>query len=215
MVQLNYIIYLIIITLGFLCGIIFKWRITRIRPVIFLLGITLVSETVSKFLAITIKNNNYVYHFFHPIQLFVWGFFFYINTQNIIFKRSVIILTTIFIVCSILNSLYLQGLTVFPGNFIKFQTLLLLLWSSNLFIEYLDKPAGQNIFSDPVFLIAIAVIWFNLVSFSFFDFFSIFLIKKIPTDSIRAVHYFSNFLYYTLIAIAMLIKNKQILREQY
>ena len=215
MVKLNYIIYLLIITVGFICGIIFKWNTKSVRPVIFLLGITLVSESISKFLAITIHNNNYVYHFFHPIQLFVWGFFFYLNTKNILFKRSLLMLTTIFIAGSFLNSIYLQALTVFPGNFIKFQTLILLLWSGNLFIEYLDRPAGQNIFTDPIFLTTIAVIWFNLVSFSFFDFFNIFLIKKIPTDSIRAVHYFSNYLYYSLIVVAMLVKNKQILREQY
>lgn len=215
MVQLNYIIYLLIITVGFICGIIFKWSTKSMRPVIILLGITLVSESISKFLAITIHNNNYVYHFFHPIQLFVWGFFFYMNTKNIIFKTSLLILTAIFIIGSFLNSLYLQELTVFPGNFIKFQTLILLLWSGNLFIEYLDKPTAQNIFTDPVFLTTIAVIWFNLVSFSFFDFFNIFLIKKIPTDSIRAVHYFSNYLYYSLIAVAMIVKSKQILREQH
>ncbi len=208
MFQWNYLIYLGIIALGFVAGVSRNFKKPTIAPIVLLLAITLLSETLSKLLAVTIHNNSYGYHFFHPIQLMLWGVFFYRNSSNPRWKTIIVRLSFLFIICSMLSSFLWQKIQVFPGDIIKFETLLLLLWAFHLFLEFLDKPTGENIFINPVFILTIAVIWFNLISFLFFDFFNFFLTSKIPTSSLRAVHYFSNYVYYLLLFIAMLLKDK-------
>ena len=145
----------------------------------------------------------------------LWGVFFYRNSNNYLFRNTIIFLSGLFICCSILSSFLWQKIHVFPGDIIKFETLILLSWSFFLFVEFLDKPGDENIFINPAFILTVAVIWFNLISFLFFDLFNFFLINKIPTDSIRAVHYFSNYVYYLLLVIAMLLKDKNQLSERY
>lgn len=129
-------------------------------------------------------------------------------------KKTIISLMLISLVYSIVNTLAWQDIMTFPGNYIKFECLLLLFWSFNLFIEFLDRPTKENVFNNSVYIICIAVIWFNLISYLFFELFNSYVERKIPTDSIRMVHYVSNYIYYGLLLFAMLIKNTPDLYEQ-
>lgn len=207
MFKLHYLVYLLIITIGFGAGV-YNMRDVRVRPVTVLLGLTVCSETLSNILAHLIRNNVCVYHFFNPIQAAVWGWFFYINSETRL-KRTIIPLLTMLLLYAVFNTLFLQNLTHFPGNFIKFEGLFLLFGAFNLFIEFLDRPADENIFNNKVFIISICVIWFNLTSYLFFELFNFFVDHKIPTDSIRAVNYFASYTYYSLLAVAMFLKDKK------
>jgi hypothetical protein len=81
----------------------------------------------------------------------------------------------------------------------------LLCWAFALFLEFMERPGDENIFSNSVFIICIAVIWFNLVSFLFFGLFNNYIARNQPDFSLRGVHYFSNYTYYSLLLFAMLL----------
>lgn len=201
-------IYLFIILSGFLIGSIRVRKNASSIPIVILLGLTLVSEVASRVAAYEFHNNSFVYHFFNPIQAVVWGWFFYINLKTEKVKVLVIPLLAILILFSAFNSWLWQPLHTNPWNFVKFESLYLLFFSTNIFIELLDRPAHENVFRDSVFIICVGIIWFVLTSFQFFNFFNFYVQKKIPKESIRAISYFSNYVYYTLLLIAMFLNSK-------
>jgi len=201
----HYVIYLCLIGAGFLAGLARYNQKKAVQPVIILLGLTFFSEFLSKVLACEIKNNSIVYHFYHPIQAALWGVFFYINMRSIL-RRTVIPLSILLLASSILNTIFLQNTDIFPGNFVKLECIVLLFWSFCLFFEFIDKPISDSIFNDSRFIICIAVIWFNLVSYLFFVLFNYYVTQPKPVFSIRGIHYFSNYTYYSLLLLAMFLK---------
>ncbi len=201
----HYLIYLGLILVGFLVGIVFHRSNKDIFPVIVLLGVTFSSEILSKYLAYTIQNNSPVYHVYHPLQILLWGVFFYRNSKHnwrVYIRASSVGLVTF----SIINALFWQSFTTFPSNVIKFECILLLAWSFLLFFEFLDAPNNLNIFRNSSFLICIAVIWFNLVSYLFFGLFNYYISKPKPEFSIRTIHLFSNYTYYSILLVSMCIR---------
>jgi len=202
MLQSHQFIYLFIITVALIVSIPTWRKNAKHRPVVILLALTLCSETISRVLAFKVHNNNYVYHFFNPIQAIVWGWFFYINLEGRV-KKTVVPLLVLLILFGVFNTIYLQGLTVFPANFLRFETVLLLFWSFALFTAFLDRPSREHIFSSSLFVACVAVMWFNLTSFLFFQLFNFYIAQHIPTDAIRNINYFSNYTYYSLLLVAM------------
>jgi hypothetical protein len=212
MILLKFVVYLSIIATGSLIGIVNYKNNIRMRPVVFLLILTFISELMSFIFASTIRNNNVVYHFFNPIQAIVWGYFFYNNVSGSI--RSTIPVTLVFLVVfAAINTSCLQGFNVFPGYFVLVENVVLLFWSASLFLNFLDRPAIENIFYNPIFITCIAVIWFSLISYIFFGLFNFFVVSKKSTHAIRSILQFANYIYYTLLLIGMLLKEKSAKHE--
>jgi len=213
MFSLDYWFYLLIIAISLIVGLVRCRNNKKVWAIIFLLALTLCSEIVSVMLAYIIKNNCCVYHFFNPLQAIVWGCFFYVNIDGPA-KKTVMPLLLLLLLYSILNTMLWQDMMTFPGNFIKFECLVLLFWSFSLFIEFLDRPSKEEVFGDSVYVICIAVIWFNLISYVFFELFNSYIEQNIATDSLRTIHHLSNYIYYSLLLIAMLLGNKPTVYEQ-
>jgi hypothetical protein len=196
------IILLLIILAGFINGLFHHRFNTVTRPIIILLGVTFVIELSGYFFAKYLRNNSPVYHLFNPIQAGLQGWFFYIASDRKMVKKVVLSSSIGLILFSLVYSL-VYGIMRFPGFFLIPETLVLITWGSLLFIQMLDMPAGQNIFKNPVFIIATAVIWFNLFSFIFFLLYNYLVKNNLSTDSLRMIHFFSNYIYYILLFIAI------------
>jgi hypothetical protein len=200
----HYTIYICIIGAGFIVGL-YRFRRKRtVLPVVWLLGITCCSEVLSKILALTVHNNIAVYQVYHPIQFTLWAVFFHRNLQSK-WKKTILPVWTILFLFAILNSLWIQGLHTFPGNFTKLEGVIILFWSFCLFFDFLDLPAKENVFRKSNFIICIAVMWFNLVSYLFFGLFNYYIANQELVRSIWKVHLFSNYTYYTLLLTAMFL----------
>lgn len=201
----EYIIYLFIIAVGFFTGLFNFNKFNSIKPIIILLGITLVSECLSRVLAYEIKNSNPPYHFLSPLQSLLWGAFFKKefetkNKKNIFFYLCVLIAAL-----SLLNTLFFQNIFIFPDNILKIQSFGFITIGFILFIEKLEESSEKNIFRDPGFLIAVSLIWFNLISFIFFNFHNYLLKKLLLGNSLRVINYISNYGYYLLLALAIIL----------
>ena len=182
-------------------------KLGSLKPVVILLLITLVSETASRPLAHYIKNSNLVYHFLDPLQTILWGCFFYCTIKVSKKKTTVICLTASLTIYSILDSIFVQGFSNFPDTFLSIQSIILICFGSFLFFEKLDTSTNNNIFIDSEFLIALAVIWFYLISFLFFYFHRFSLSKTLSKTTLRTVNYTSNYVYYLLILFAVILKS--------
>ncbi|WP_118973831.1 hypothetical protein [Taibaiella koreensis] len=205
MFPLHYVIYVVIIGAAFTTGLYRLRRQRTIQPVVWLLGITACSEILCKALALTIHNNIPVYHVYQPIQLTLWAVFFYRNMRSG-WRKTVVPLWLLLFLFSILNTLVIQPVTVFPGNFTKLESVVVMFWSFCLFSELLDLPARENIFLKSSFIVCIAVMWFNLVSYLFFGLFNDYVSAPRMLRSVWGIHLFSNYTYYSLLWVAMLLK---------
>jgi len=204
-ISVEFKIYLIIIALGFLTGAIQFKKLQQAKLVVILLGITFASELLTRILISRFGNGSYAYHFFNPVQIGIWGLFFYNITVRATTKYVVGICTPLLILFSIISSIS-TGLKSYPGLFLRVETLVLLLFGLLSFLEQIDSmPTDQRILANPIFLIVIAVIWFNLFSFLFFNFQEFFISRGLSTRLLRLIHYISNYVYYLILWIGMLI----------
>jgi hypothetical protein len=106
MFKREFVIYLLIIAIGFVIGIIYYKRNRQLRPIVILLGVTLVSEIVSRVLAYQIRNSNPAYHFFTPIQILLWGVFFLMVIKNQKIKTAIFLFSTTLVLFSMINTFF-------------------------------------------------------------------------------------------------------------
>lgn len=208
MITIEYIIYLLIILTGLVTGILYAKNQKSLRPVVILLGVTIISEISSRILAHTIKNSNPPYHFLSPLQCILWGFFFYFEFEKIKIKKLSLYFCIAIAIFSIFNSLVLQTLLKYPDNILKIQSFVFIVFGFLLFIEKLDYTSNKNIFKNSGFILSIAIIWFYLISFIFNNFYTYSLQIKLK-DTMRLINYVSNYLFYSLIAVSMYLSKNE------
>lgn len=201
----EFITYLAIILAGFIAGIITFNRQVNLKPIIILLCLTFISECLSRICAYHIKNSSPPYHFLFPLQCLLWGDFFFRDFKSGAKKRFARWSTAILAAVSIANSAFNQGVFVYPGTMLQIQSLLLITLGFQLFIEKLDIPTEQNIFLDQGFVLATAVIWFHLISIIFNSFYSFLLANVMAGETLRLINYVSNYLYYGILAVSVLL----------
>ncbi len=199
-----------ILLTGFVCGLINYRRKVQLRPVIILLGVTLCAELSSYYMAIVYRNNMPVSHVFNPIQLSIWAVFFYRVFEDARMKKAIVWISIAMIIFALLNSFFLQTIKTFPDNFLKLETMLFVLLGASLFIQQLDSPGNVSIFKDSLFVTSVAVLWFNLISFVFFLLYAYMIKHQLPAGTLRTIHQYSNYIYYLLLLIAIILPQKHL-----
>ncbi len=205
MFQPEFLVFITIVLLAFLLGLTVYNCNNVIQPIVILLGVTFISEVVSIFIAKYYRNNSPVYHVFNILQISFLGCFFYRAFRSKMLKRIILITSIGMVLFSIFVTLLFQNIYVFPSIFLNVETFILIIWSVLLFIEILDSPSERNIFKDPVFIITIGILWFNLFSFIFFLLHNYLVKNDISVRSITLLHFFSNYIYYLLILVALIV----------
>jgi hypothetical protein len=200
--------------MGFIAGLFIYSRIKYLRPIVLLLGLTFVSEIASRFFAKYLHNSNPVYHFFNPLQVVLLGCFFYMAVEKPVLKKGIMISIMGMLVFSVLCSVFINGLMIFPEYFLNVSTFVVIIWATILFIQILDLPAEQNIFKKPVFVISMAILWFYLFAFSFVLLHNYFLKHNVSSKYIGILHYYSNIIYYTLLLTAMILAYSSLRNER-
>lgn len=209
MITAEFLIYLLLLLAGAILGGFVYQSSPKLRPVCLLLALTFLSELLGRVLAYTIRSSNPVYHFFTPVQIFLWSDFYLRVLTGKQSRKLVILLSVALLFFAIINSLFLQGLKQFPDNLLVAETVVLFFFASSLFKQELEQPSTVNLFRSPVFLISIASIWFNLTYFITFQFWDFFAKNNVPNHSLRLLSYFSNYLYYLLIITALILEIRQ------
>jgi hypothetical protein len=84
-------------------------------------------------------------------------------------------------------------------------------WSAVLMIQMLDATGSQNLFKEPIFLINIAILWFNLFSFAYFALRNYMRAQNISTTALSQILLTANYVFYSIVLLAMIfnfIQNK-------
>lgn len=205
-----FILYLIIIGSGFAVGISFlKKSSGAIRPIIIYLGLVLVLEISSHYMAVIYKNNMPGFHISMPLYFMIIGIFFYNNIVDDRVRKSIPWTIAGLIIFAIVNAVFFQPINSFPDNVSKGTTFFYIAWAGFLFIQLLDNASSENIFKNPVFVAAIAMMWFNIISLSFFLLYPFMIRHKLPSYSVYNIHFFSNYVYYLLLLLSISLAKVQ------
>ncbi len=206
-----FIVYLAIITCGFLVGIsFFKKDSNKIWPITIYLGLVILLEVSNHHMAVIYQNNMPGFHVSFSVYFSIIGIFFYYTILDEKIKRSIPWTIGLLIVFAIVNAIFFQPLNTFPDNVSKVTSFFCIVWAAVLFVQHLDLSSEENIFKNPVFITAIAILWFNIISLSFFLLYPFMTKHNLPSKSVFMIHYFSNYVYYLLLLLSIVLAKIQV-----
>lgn len=118
----QFIIYLFLLTLSFITSVYhYKSSDGASRIISLLLGLTVLSETISYFFAKKYHNNMPVYHFFNPVELFMVALYFNMSIDSFRKRNIGIYIGLTGIILSTLNTIFLQPLFSLNSYFLLFE----------------------------------------------------------------------------------------------
>ena len=126
----------------------FKW-------ISLLLIITLISDLIASYVYFAFRYpKNIIYHFFTPIEYFIYASAYVAFLNNKKWNRILMISVAVFVGVEILNTLFLQPLKKFPSNIFIVEDLLLVYLSLILFSRMRSMKLSNNLLKEGIF-------WFN------------------------------------------------------
>lgn len=204
----HFYLYIALIFLAALCGVLFYRKRNRIiLPVVIVLVCIFIFSVISFLAGRHLKESRPVDHFNTPVMLACWGYFFSQVLEDPRFKKYVGWATITLIAYSIINS-FITGLFVTPSHVLQAATIFYLILGALLLVQMLDMPSKENIFTHTLFLIALAVVWFNMISSLNFFLFDLRRHHKPTGQFIGKIHWYSNYIYYSILMIAMIFQKK-------
>ena len=121
----------------------------------FLVIVTLICEVTSNYVYFSLHlSKNIIYHFFTPIEYFIYAYIYALFLNKKKWSRILLISVAAFIAVEIMNTLFLQPFKKFPSNIFIVEDLLLVFFSLILFTRIRKMVATKNILVEGVF-------WFN------------------------------------------------------
>lgn len=137
----------------------------------------LISEITSKYFSYYQGNNMVLFHILVPIQLFFYSIFYPLALKK--WSIPITIVSFTFIICSILNTIYVQSINGFPTNNIILSSLLAIPLSLLQFRELALSRQITLLHKNPLFWFNLGNITFNTLTFFSFGYFNLFD-KNIP-----------------------------------
>ncbi len=131
-----------------------------------------ISELFGKYLSNMYGNNMILYHIIFPVQICFYGMFYHIVLRN--WRNTIIIATSIFIVCTIMNSLFVQSIKAFPSYDMVFSSLLAIPFCLLQFKELVTNKSKILIHQNALFWFSLGTLLFNTLTFFAFGYFNLF-----------------------------------------
>ncbi|MBC7935792.1 MAG: hypothetical protein H7Y86_10620 [Rhizobacter sp.] len=194
--------------LAALTGILnYRKRNKTLLPVVIVLIAVFLQAVIAFLMGKYLRNNLPVDHFITPVMLGGWGFFFSQALEDPRVKKFALWATVFLIACSIVNTL-LTGFNVSPWIVMRAVTIFNFILGGLLLMQTLDLSSKENIFTNSFFLIALAVVWFNMISSLNFFLYDFMKVHKPARQIINQIHWYSNYIYYSILLLAMLFQKK-------
>jgi len=174
-----------------------------------LIVLTFLSEVVSRYLAITIRNSNYTYHFFSVIEYSCIAII-YLQSITSSTTKSIIKLTLLLVpVLAVLNTIFVQPLYTFPSNIILVTYTLLLLFSLSLFYQFWNYPLQVRINEIDVFILNCLILMFCVSVFCTLGVYNYFLRHHLNNYIITTINYSINITFYLGIGVCFYRNSKR------
>lgn len=198
-------IYFLILGLLFLTGVL-RWRKFSLadRSLSILISITTLVELLAFYFDLTHHNNLFLFHFFGPIQLSLFGLYFFRTLAHKFSKSAIVVVSALGTFFSIYNSLLLQDINSLNSNFLLFQAVAIILFCLMSFHELLLKE-DLNPYQYTQFWVSAALLIFWSSTFTTWG-----LYNFIPNNQPKLISVVSialitiNYVYYSAIAVVFI-----------
>lgn len=206
----RFIAYLVLLSVVFLMGLIkYKHLSLPFKYLWLLMGITLISESLSGYLSYQHQSSLPVYHFLSCIEYAGIAMVFSGLYKNKILRRTTFYSIIPVSILGILNSVYLQDMNTFPSNVLLLSHGIFLLFALLLFKQMIDEPIEKKLYKQSQFWLSTAYLIFPAAVFLSFGLQNYFIRNQLNMQPINNMIYISNFVFYILIGIALLTDQKE------
>jgi hypothetical protein len=206
----RFVLYLGLLLIVALAGTINLKKLSMpFRLLTLLIGITFLSEVLSRKLAVSIQNSNPVYHFFGFIEYSLLAFLYIKLLSSKIMKKWVLISIPVMIVISMLNTLFFQTFTSFPSYVLIVSYGLLSILSLVLFIQITEYPSSLNILRLEVFWLNTIILFYCSSGFITLAFHNYMNRHHIDDALINTVGFWINIFVYAGMGVTILANARQ------
>jgi hypothetical protein len=204
--SLSFALYLVLLAVVFAIGLLrFRQRTTPFKALTLLVGVTFVSEVLTRLLIEMTKNSSPVYHVYVIVLYFFYAWIYRELSSDPRLKKAIVVSAAVFLLLSITNSIFYQPLRQFPSNMLMIACVLLVMLSLMMYRQMFNYPIEQNLFRQPVFWLNTGTLFFFTTTFLFWSFFNYFIRQKLDTTLLINMVYVSNILYYMTLGVSLLV----------
>lgn len=191
---------------------IYRWKnLNRPDKIIgLLLLITFISECISLYLTVSIRNNLYAYHIFNPLQLCLIALY-YNYAIPFLKKRHIgIIIAILGVIVGLLNSVYLQPFGTFPSAFLLFEAFCIIILSLLSFYSILYEEDYKITTNVQFWISVLFLIFWAFTFFLWGSYVSFTQVLKDKLSLIAGMIAGINFIFYPSLFIIFLFYRKMI-----
>jgi len=111
--------------------------------------------------------NNEIFNFTTAVEFLFFYFLFYKAIEKKFFKKSILLLSVLYIIYSLLNLVFLQGLYHFNSYSMLLGTVTIIIFVFFYFYDAFENQEPINLIKEPMFWISIGIFLFYLGDFTF------------------------------------------------
>ena len=203
---LRFVLYLLLLVVVFVIGALqYKKRSAPFQALTLLVGVTVVSESLGRCLTYRNGNSMPVYHIYIILLYLFYAWIYRELSTSPAIKKAILISAPVFVVLSIVNSLYYQSVKQFPSNMLLIACVLIIVLSLLIYRQMLSFPIEESLFRQPVFWLNTGTLFFFTTTFLFWSFFNYFIRQKLNLTLLTDMIYLSNIIYYVVLGVSLLL----------
>ena len=187
-----------------------KFLTMNFRWLMWSLVVTCIVEGIGYYHLRMIKNSNFIYHFYQPVEYTLVALF-YINTIYSSFAKKVIrVSVPVFVLFCLANSLFLQDVNSPNSNCFMIEAVLLIVWSGFYFYELFTSNEEERIWRIPEFWVSTGVLFFYAGTFFLMGLLNyLYKVDMGLAKKLYVINHVLNLLLYSLYAVGFICKARQ------
>lgn len=204
---IGYLILLLVITL--FGSVKFKKLTLPFKYLVVLIGFTLVSECISRYLVFAIRNSNPPYHIFCIIEFVMLSrvYALLINAKKV--RLFINVACVLFPIMSVLNTIFFQGLFSYPNNVLLLSYTIVMILALILFLQMLHHPQEDDLLRQDIFWFNSGIVVFCASVFLTVAFYNYLLRHNISNKLISTVNYSINIVFYITMGFSIWLNCKR------
>ncbi|MBK0379951.1 hypothetical protein [Mucilaginibacter segetis] len=214
--SIRFFIYLLLLLAVFTYGMLnFKRLSIPFKILTFFLGLTFLSETISRIAILLYRNSAPVDHIFAVTEYIMVAMIYYRLSTDKTFKRFLLFSIPVFIILAIFSMLLYQGILEFPSVLLSIQEVAFVIFSLLYFKEMLLNPISISLKKQSAFWFNTAFFLFSSVIFLCFGLMNSFIKSKLGTTFLDTFVYTLNIIFYCTIGLSLIIESKKTINVSY
>jgi hypothetical protein len=204
--SVSFALYLVLLAVVFAIGLLrFRQRSAAFKVLTLLIGVTFVSEVITRLLIEMTKNSSPVYHVYVIVLYFCYAWIYRELSSDPRLKKAIVISAAVFLLLSITNTIFYEHILQFPSNIFMIACVAIVILSLLIYRQMFNYPIEESLFRQPVFWLNTATLFFYTTTFFLLSFINYFIRQKLDTTLLVNMIYVANIVYYMTLGVSLLV----------